>query len=58
MSNNDLQTTIPQWIGEWNKLKVLALDGNFLQGTIPPSFLELSSLRKFVWLLTVYCSRT
>ena len=45
LSKNQLQTTIPGWIGEWTNLENLALDGNLLQGTIPSSLGSLQRLK-------------
>ena len=45
LSKNQLQTTIPGWIGEWTNLENLALDGNLLYGTIPSSLGSLQRLK-------------
>lgn len=48
LSKNQLQTTIPEWIGnEWTKLEILALDGNLCYGKIPSSLSTLTGLRHF-----------
>jgi hypothetical protein len=45
LSKNEIQTTIPEWIGGWTNLEHLALDGNLLYGTIPSSFATLQNLK-------------
>ena len=48
LSKNQLQTTIPEWIGTetgWTNLEHLALDGNLLYGSIPASLGKLQNLR-------------
>jgi hypothetical protein len=48
LSNNQLQTTIPEWVGnEWTKLETLVLDGNLCYGDIPSSLSTLTGLRYF-----------
>lgn len=48
LSNNLLQSTIPNWISEWNQLTTLVLDNNDFSGTLPSSLYNLSALRKFM----------
>ena len=43
-SQNQLQSTIPEWIAEWTNLQHLALDGNQFYGTIPSSIASLQNL--------------
>ena len=45
LSKNEIQTTIPEWIGKWTNLKHLAMDGNQLYGTIPSSVGTLQNLK-------------
>lgn len=45
LSKNEIQTTIPEWIGKWTNLEHLALDGNQLYGTIPSSVGTLQKLK-------------
>ena len=46
LSQNQLQSTIPEWIGGWTNLKHLALDRNQLYGTIPSSIATLQNLEQ------------
>lgn len=46
LSGNLLGYTIPEWIGDLSKLKLLALDGNVFTGTVPASLGSLSTLGK------------
>lgn len=48
LADNRLFSTIPSWIDKWKNLTSLALDGNDFSGSLPPSFLTLSTLRKSV----------
>ena len=45
-SQNQLQSTIPEWIAEWTNLQHLALDGNQFYGTIPSSIASLQNLER------------
>ena len=45
LSKNELQTTIPEWIGGFKKLEHLALNGNLLYGTLPSSLGTLQNLK-------------
>nr|QQP23546.1 mating-type related plus 2 [Pseudo-nitzschia multistriata] len=51
LSKNQLQTTVPEWIGRsseegggWQNLEQLALDDNFLYGSLPSSMRNLRKL--------------
>ena len=46
-SQNQLESTIPEWISEWTNLRHLALDGNQFYGTIPSSIASLLNLEHF-----------
>jgi len=46
LSKNQIQATIPEWIGDsWKQLKTLALNGNLVEGTLPTSILSLTNLK-------------
>ena len=45
LSKNELQSTIPEWIGGYKKLEYLALNGNLLYGALPSSLGTLQRLK-------------
>jgi hypothetical protein len=47
LSRNNIQSTIPQWIGHsWPNLQSFLINGNLVEGTLPSSFLAMTNLRK------------